>query len=236
MENKFFKKYLKYKNKYLSIKQKLKQISGSNIDLISEGPDRIESDSLLSEELSISPKQEEKKKIISYTDLNSYEEYFKESKQLIYSITYFLLTKLQNYLIKGEPFNVGGYKNFFDCIKFFIKEIIKEILNYGLERKNELDTTLDLAVSPYLTDTTFLNPKNIDKIKSFIEDCKIQDFKELKESKDKFLRINFNFKNFKPNEEIPINWKKNEFQILSSINKPFVSDEIIPKYLINIIY
>ena len=62
MENKFFKKYLKYKNKYLSIKQKLKQISGSNIDLVSEGLDRIESDSLLSEELSISPKQEEKKK------------------------------------------------------------------------------------------------------------------------------------------------------------------------------
>ena len=62
MENKFFKKYLKYKNKYLSIKQKLKQISGSNIDKYSEGRDPIESTSLLTEELSKSPNIEAKKK------------------------------------------------------------------------------------------------------------------------------------------------------------------------------
>ena len=236
MENKFFKKYLKYKNKYLSIKQKFKQISGSNIDKYSEGRDPIESTSLLTEELSKSPNIEARKKIIR--DFDSYEEYFKYARRLIYNISFFLFTNLQNIYQQGIPLDTGGLTKFYKCVETFSKEIIKEIITYGIKTKEELDVTLDLAPASYLTDPTFLNPLNIDKVKIFFKDCNIDinKYKKLNES-DGFIKIGYRYKKFIEGEEIPINWLKNEMTFLSIIKRGYYESDIgIRNHLIDIIH
>lgn len=217
----YFSLYLKYKIKYL----KLKQLGGSNF--VNEFPlkktDSLNSisttdsiSSLLTQMLEEEKKNVEEE-IIEPIKLENLEEYLEEAKELIFTIAQDLIVKDSNYKSgKITGVTLLEYKN---CVTYFFTKLIEEIFQYAEDLTNyHLDTKF-LAVTPSLVKTEYESPYGLPIVKDFINDCKINliDNKLSKFVDNKGNRVIKNY--IGKNGEVEINWDKTYHQFRWDISR-----------------
>ena len=211
----YFNLYLKYKSKYL----KLKQLGGS--DSVHEFPikknDSLNSlsttdsvNSLLTQMLEEDEKKNVEVEIIEPNKLQTLEEYLEEAKELIFTIAQDLIVKDSNYRsAKITGITLQEYKN---CVTYFFTTLIDQIFQYAEDLTNyHLDTKF-LAVTPSLVKTEYESPYNLPTVKNFVSNCKIN-LKDNKLSKFEDNKGNKVIKNYiGKNGEVNINWDKTYHQ------------------------
>lgn len=208
----YFGLYLKYKIKYL----KLKQYGGTNPGNKLEKTDSLTSisttesfNSLLTQML-----EEEKKyiedELIEPIKLQTLKEYLEEAKELIFTIAQDLIVKNLNYKSgKITGITLIEYKN---CVTYFFTKLIEEIFQYAEDLTNYHDDTKFLAVNPSLVKTEYENPYDLPIVKDFLNKCRIN-LMENKLSKfvdnsgDKFIKNYIGKKG-----QVEINWDKTYHQ------------------------